>query len=142
VLKLQPCSNRSNRWKRVSQLGHPIYPFLNQNLFFFFAASATVRQPRRSTPQHSQQGRGGCWHTRMCVMILIRKLPPPRPSPELSIPERSDHPNAHTGRAGTKFLTLRLLSGCSGSLNAANGSNWRMCVAPALIHQEFPLHCM
>ena len=133
MLKLQPCRQPLDPLETGdSTLAHSIYPFLNQNLFFFFfAASATVRQPRRSTAGK----RGWCWHhTQLWILILIRNLPP-----LLSLPlspfvhsrpvGRSD-PNAHTGRQGK---TLR------GSLDAANGSNWRMCVAlaPALIHQEF-----
>jgi hypothetical protein len=104
-------SNRSTRWKRVSKPGHPIYPFLYRNLFFFLAASATVRQPRRSTPQHNQQGRGGGGgvgqHTIRVLWVDGSLIPDPQlPNCPLLAPllrcpfltGRSDLPNAHTGR--------------------------------------------
>ena len=59
----QPLVPVGNGCHELSQLGRPIYPFLNQNLFFFFAASATFRQPRRSTHPHTaSREEGGCWH--------------------------------------------------------------------------------
>ena len=127
--------NRSTRWKRVTQLGHPIYPFFNQNLFFFFFFRRVSHSPP-AAPQHSRE-EGVVLappHTFSGVMD-----PDPDPQlPPFSLPLLLSMPDQSVGRIPT-YTQGGKTRRCGGSLDAANGSNWRMCVAlaPALIHQEF-----
>jgi hypothetical protein len=137
------------RWKRVSKLGHPIYPFLNQNLFFFRRVSHSPPAAPQHTTQPTAGKRGGgvgnantfgCygWIDGSLILILIRNCPLLAPLPRCPfLTGRSDLSNAHTGRQGILSHLVATIEWLLPGTPPMDVTGECVCGTPALIHQEF-----